>query len=508
MGVARERQTGDFEKDIEWVAQHLARGVTPQALSSNGKIDRAAELELELSMLDASNLLGRVRKRADEIKAQAQKGFSPEFKVKKDTISRQQPSHLDEFFGQGPQQVVVQEEFIRLPNFEAIALVENTRDLLAESQRIISMQEKPTGFQTTLTDMEVIYPWILHKTGLIDKLPSEMKVESSFRKSVVFGTQLHEADVLFNVLVLGLSGESIRFFLPNYRKPEVERMIAATEGLFIPDSAGPEEIEDILARAWFNYRSQATSPVPKNIPLAGFGLPGPEEENEFLKDPEIDRSALLLAKNWAREAVQERPMSWEFRKDVLTQREVLVVYKFIGPLLQFVARLDCISREVDGRSEKGKKIKGKVRAQVSDLKTGKPRKYQRLEAEVNRRQGQAMYVLAERFTAKYLTHYKNLVPRKEAFYGRGYHDSSVFRGRLSGAFFRHFNRESGEMFLEQIIMTEEERKEFNLWFSWYGAMIHRFRDEVAKIKRQMPRYNLSVIEPPDPKLINFSGNEF
>ena len=49
------------------------------------------------------------------------------------------------------------------------------------------------------------------------------------------------------------------------------------------------------------------------------------------------------------------------------------------------------------------------------------------------------------------------------------------------------------MEMEQIEMTEEDRKEFDSWFAWYGAAIHYFRPQMEKLRKQKPQYDLRGI---------------
>lgn len=58
------------------------------------------------------------------------------------------------------------------------------------------------------------------------------------------------------------------------------------------------------------------------------------------------------------------------------------------------------------------------------------------------------------------------------------------------AAYRRFNKEDGTMEIEPISMSEEERKDFNEWFFWYGVMIHRFRPELETLRRRFKKAKL------------------
>lgn len=391
-------------------------------------------------------------------------------------------SELDKFFGPRDEQVVRQGKFMILPNFAVKRLLEGTRDKLALVQEIIHKEGPPKGFRTNISQIETIYPWLLQKEGFLEGPLPQWQKSYEINKPALEGTALHDADALFSVVTHGVEGPGVRYFLPNQKQAQVDRVRKTVSQVKLNDFSREDIVRDTLIRAWDNYKFQELPETNENIPLPGFGVVDSREEYQYMQSSSVDARIAQLASAWAREiAGNRRPMSWEFQRGSLTQREVLIVLNLEGPNLQFVGKLDSISRRKPG---------GKVSSQVLDLKTGKSDYSSALEQEVRRRQGQMMLIMAERFTARYLVEFKNLEPRSEAFFVSTYHDSMAYEDRVHLAGFRYLDKNTGEMKLERISMTEEERKDFAKWLSWYGSMIHLHREELRALLRKRPNYKL------------------
>jgi hypothetical protein len=399
-------------------------------------------------------------------------------------------SELDKFLGPRYEQVVLQERFHILPTFQAKTLIEGTLPILSRWQEIIRKKPELRGVRTNISQIEIIYPWLLHRTGLISEPLPEYGVKEGVNEASLTGILLHEVDGIYNAISRGITGDRVRMFFPTYKDEQILPIKEATSGLRLENGMKREDIEEVLIEAWKRYREKVIPIQVKELTLPGFGVAGPKEEEEFIEGPVVNQKAISLAAAWAREIAKEakRPLTWEFANRGITQREVLVALNLIGQKIQFIGKLDSVSRRIDHR---------KVSSQFIDLKTGKSEFKSRMDQEIHKRQAQTMEVMAERFTAEYLLDYESLQPRREAFFVRTYHDSTAYRGRVNLVAFRYVDKQMGKMWLERARMTDWDRKDFNLWFSWYGSMRHIYRDEIDDLIKKNKHYMLAEIEVPD-----------
>lgn len=393
-------------------------------------------------------------------------------------------SELDKVFS-SKAELPVQEKFIEQPVFSSLFLIENTLPIFKKGIEIIQRGPRQPGFQTNVTQIEFLYPWILQKIGLIKMPLPEKGPFSPIDAATVLGDKLHRADILFNLIVDRIHPLEVASRLPNHPPQEIARFQAAIEGLELTNKKDKNEIEERLVEAWRKFHNQRGFFGPSDVPLPGFGFISPQVQEEVFYGENVYQLGILLAKAWADHSTRPEPISWEFVTDAFTQREVLTAMNFDLPKIQFIARLDSISRF--------RKTKGKVDSQIVDLKTGKKVEQGGLAKDVEIRQAQVTRVIAERFTARYLRGKRSLVPRDTAFYCRADHRNRAFLERVDMAGYRRFNKDTGTMEIEPIEMTESDRREFEDWFTWYGAMIHYFRADMEKLRRQKIQYDLTGI---------------
>lgn len=403
----------------------------------------------------------------------------------------------DQLIADHEREIAFQEKYIVIPTFQAKILVEETLPILRKAQEKVFKKEHQRGIRTNVSQIEIIYPYLLQKAGLVSEDLPEWAVSERVNEAVILGQVLHRADSIYSVALNGIKGNLLRSYLPTYSKEELDRIDFAVRDIHIPEDADQETVRDKMITAWARYRNQLRPPRAANLPLPGFGIVDPRKERAFEQSSEIDKQAYALAEAWAREAVKPTPITWEFQRggSVINQREVLAAIKFMGPNLQFIAKFDSIVRR---RPTEGKKTSGKVRAQIVDLKTGSRETSSGLHAEIQKRQAQVMRVMVERFTSKYLTRFKSLKPRDYAFVMKAMHDSRALKGRVHLAGYRYFDQTTGQMGLNKVgFANEKDRKDFNLWLSWYGTMIHYYEDEVRDLISRKPNYKLGSIDFPE-----------
>lgn len=419
---------------------------------------------------------------------------------------------LDEYFGPREEEAI-QSEFIVLEPHGDKQLVEGTTPVVKQREKRVGKEERG-GTATNITQVETIYPALLEICKITQEpIPLRERERTGFSKPAVIGEQLHIADAIFSITLHQIKGNLVDSYLPSYEESELERIKIAVEDIEISRLAGEEEIRDALMIAWGRYRNLHVPEDQREYedsPLPGFGLPDPREKDKFIRSQEIDEYAAKLAEAWAREAVKDEPMTWEFERDpekIINQREVSVSIKFKDPNLQVRGRFDSTSRRVKS---------GKVRVQSIDLKTGRrigERELSPFEEEIRKRQSQLMFVMAERFTTRFMREFESLKPQR-IYPMTTQHDSDAFEGRIALAGERYFDIETGDMWIEEIdlppkIIVEEEdedgkkkkrevvneeRVDFNKWLSWYGSKINLYKDEIREILSRSPDYNLAAIE--------------
>ena len=351
----------------------------------------------------------------------------------------------EELVEEHEKEVAFQNKYFFLPTFRAKALIEETRPILREGQEIISKEGVSKGVRTNISQMEIIYPFLLKKAGLVSEELPQWAVTEKINKGAITGEMLHKADAIFSVALHGIRGRLLSSYLHTFEEEDVGRIDHALSDIHIPLDADEEEIAAKLKIAWSRYRSILQEKEAVNLTLPNFGMVDPRAERRYKESFEIDEAANTLAEAWAKEAVKTNPMTWEFQRseseEVINQREVLAAIKFMGPNLQFIARLDSTVRLKPTSDEEAEKKRkgGKVTSQVVDLKSGIQTIGSSLDAEIKNRQAQVMRVMTECFTAKYLTNYKSLAHKGSAFPMKANHDSRAGGKRVDLAGYRHID---------------------------------------------------------------------
>lgn len=407
----------------------------------------------------------------------------------------------EELTAKNDRMVAFQERYLVIPTFRAKQLVDETLPVLRKGQEIVYKEGATRGARTNISQIEVIYPFLLKKAGFIKEDLPEWAVRESLSKGAIVGQVLHKADAIFSVSLHGIRGKLLNSYLHSFEEEDIGRIAFALREIHIPRDADEEEIATKLKIAWSRYRSIYVEESALNVPLPNFGMVDPREERRFRKSLEVDETVNLLAEAWAKEAVRPEPMTWEFERrvgeEVINQREVMIAVKFNGPNIQFLACLDSVSRKrpTTNVAEKRKRASGKVKSQHVDFKSGSREVGSALDAEIGKRQAQVMRIITEMFTARYLRNYKSLGHKDSAFAMRAMHDSRAGEDRVDLAGYRNLDKETGEMTFEKVgFKDDEERKDAELWLSWYGSMIHCYRDEIRELIARNPNYKLSGVE--------------
>lgn len=400
---------------------------------------------------------------------------------------------LDDFFEQKvyPRQV----RFSPIPAFSAHELFEKTAEKMAFFNEIVNAHEEeiPKATRTNVSQMEVIYPWLLYKSGQIGDIKERANDPGEYeQKAAIFGEKLHMADILFSIIEQDIRGVgAISQMMPTASEELVAKLDEATALVKRGKVVSPEDLETRHNHAWTNFHMGRRDLLDAhyNYNLPGFGMVDEGLRREILYSDELGDVGAMLAKARAKEYFNEEPMTWEFRTDVLTQREVLVSIKFTAPNLQFNVRFDSVTRILVDKK------RGKVKAQSVDLKTGKRRtqnEFWNLADEINLRQVQVSQVMGEAFTARFLRGYKSLETKEGIFPMRANHAAKNRSKRLDKVGFRWFDKKTGEMEFEELKMTEGEREDFNQWFTWYGNMVNLHKEEIKRLIKRKPRFDLGL----------------
>lgn len=408
--------------------------------------------------------------------------------------------------------VAFQEKYIYIPTFDAKVLMEKSEPVLRKAWEVARKETPQPGMRTTISQMEIVYPFLLQKIGLISSDIPEWAVGETVNKGSIIGTELHKADAIFSMVVQGIKGHNLlRSYLPSYSDEEMDAIAYAVGDVDVNKEMTRQGLIDSLVVAWSRYRNLILPKKYKDTPLPGLGIVDPREEDMFSQSLEVGEKVIVLAEAWARELLDPNPLTWEFvrRSDtqIVTQREVLAAIKFIGPNLQFIIRFDSLSRM--------RRKSDKVKSQQIDLKTGAQKVTSPLDAEIKKRQAQIMRVAAEKFTVKYMTKFRNLIPRDNAFVMRTFHDKEKGSERVDLSAYRYIDLETGQMHIEPVTFLKEKnehgeevkrgREEFNSWLVWYGTLMHHFRSEIRELLRRSPNYKLSKVDVSDEDLKKFTG---
>jgi len=401
-------------------------------------------------------------------------------------MAKEREQDIEEWFAERKKGNVFQNEFRERPAFVVQELFETSRADLQIYQRLVEQGKIKPGTRTNISEIEIIYPWLLEKYGKINKLVEKVRSGENSQKASLFGDKLHRADTLFSIVTQGYMGQSIWEVLPTAKKNEIERYDEATCRLSYGKIKSKEDMAERLGLAWTAYHlDPEVYKVSSQEVLPGFGVQSNHEKKDIFYSKEIHAMGAKLAESWIEEYFSDDPLTWEFRKDAFSQREITISLRFSVSALTFNGRLDGVTRLLRDKKKR------KMSAQIIDLKTGNKTKKTGIEAEILKRQQQVMQIMAERFTGKFLKGFNSLKPNKPGIFTMSVVNSGrVFDERLNLAGYRRLDKETGKMTLEPFLMTEEDRKEFDSWIIWYGNMVNLHKEEIKKLKKRKPDWDL------------------
>jgi hypothetical protein len=277
----------------------------------------------------------------------------------------------------------------------------------------------------------------------------------------ITGETLHRLHCACNLIAHDNVGPRLAGGLPTAKLADVAMMQKVTDGLFLRPGVSIEEIEAILLTAWQRcFQFQQVIPVATLPMFEGMGFGDPRTEDKFRQSEQLDLAGKCLAKTWARVIGGGLDTGLEGDRSV---SEVTVVVNTDD--CQFRARLDTITLFKRG---------DKSEIWVVDLKTGRSEMRDWLEIEIQKRQSQMMLFMAEKLMGKYIRSKGWLEPTGRAYVLNARVDNWKEQRRCHFAYLR-FDRETGEMKLEEVQVSKTEREEFGTWLDVYVAKIRELR---------------------------------
>ena len=130
--------------------------------------------------------------------------------------------------------------------------------------------ERRKRFKMSVSSLEKIVPAIAYREGLIDRL-QPMRRGPQNKEALFYGKTLHQADLLFNLVSQGHTGEEVRLGLPTYEPEELEPYKLATDGIHLEHGASEADILQANLVAWEKF-FKPPEPSSYNLGLAGFGV--------------------------------------------------------------------------------------------------------------------------------------------------------------------------------------------------------------------------------------------
>ncbi len=334
--------------------------------------------------------------------------------------------------------------------------------------------EKIVRAKTNISKIEKWLPYFYWQEGLIDEPESTEYGEEAEIASIV-GSELHGADVLFNLIVQGTVGPAVGRGIPSAKQKELDLYGWATEKVNLDKNTNEEKLFNIMAGAWKRYLDVRQAQETKEIkPLPMFedmGFTNPLLRPHVLKSNELLNYGLLLAKHWSSRYFQEKNGQWGHGINHQSLNELLAIINI--DKLQIGCRFDRITREQKSRRT--------VTVQVTDLKTGNRETKGKLEEEIRLRQAQLALFMAERFTTHYILDRRWLRHSNNGFPLNTSLQDNAQMGRAK-FFYRWLDKKSGEVEWEQVTMDNNEREEFKKWLNWYSDMAQEHKQKLKKLR--------------------------
>ena len=190
-------------------------------------------------------------------------------------------SELDKIFGKRDEQITEQGKILVLPGFLEKEIAEGISPITKVSKETIPIKERETRVQTNISQIEVIYPWLLHKQGVIKGDLPQWEKSGSKNNAAQIGIALHEADAIFNCVFQEVGESEVRDFFPYHKDDTIEPIVEAISAIEQDEHEGEEEFVSKLLTAWDMFvdashnveNSRFISPA-----FAGMGVETPTEK--------------------------------------------------------------------------------------------------------------------------------------------------------------------------------------------------------------------------------------
>ena len=369
-----------------------------------------------------------------------------------------------------------------MPVFKELEVVEGISPVMRGTEMQVS-PERTKRFRINISSIEKIIPFIAHKKRLIERLqPLERGPKNE--EAIIYGKLLHEADILFNLISQGHTGEITNIGLPTYTDEKLEPFQRATDGIVLGENAKKEEILDAYLTAWDRFF--IPSDTTYNLSLEGLGVTDPRD---LIRIRTSDMSYGLgkkLAYLWAEQVSDRRNRMWEFRRDAFTEREVSITFIPGDANLVISTKFDFISRLVTHG--------GKVTTQIGDFKTGGLWEQDDLFAEVLRVQAQLMLLLAEKYTVEGLEEKVNLKKEDKDYILKNSSFSNLTTVGRSMFVYRIFSKESGELQRISVLTSREDRETFIDWMNGLVDEMYKYEAEVRALLSSNKEFKLAGVQ--------------
>jgi hypothetical protein len=379
---------------------------------------------------------------------------------------------------------------------------EETYSELAQGWVVAERKEtEASRFPMSVSDLEVILPYLWRKEGWISGLSEENRRGAArISKSQVIGSTLHELDALFSVVAQDSGGMLIGNVMPTVgdtaNNNKLTRYRQITDGLH-PNSKTFDEYKGLFMKVIDRRRELGGLVKGGMVPLFG-ELPGvdPHLEKQFVYESEdLYATEERLAQYWAEQLTSNDPATWEF-SGLSSTREILAIVNFDDVPIQLRGMIDCVMRK---KNRRGKNV-----CWETDLKTGEEgRSGNPLKDEITLRQNQVYFEMAARFTSiqsqldqlwiRPIRHGSRNVIRKQGepfVFNKVTLTSSAHTERLHRVSIRRFDPKSGESGIEDLSI--DDRQEFVAWLYWLGRQVLDNKEELRQLKKRGVRYNLDI----------------
>lgn len=329
---------------------------------------------------------------------------------------------------------------------------------------------------TSISKIETWLPYILYRQGENNDYLSP-ETNPSLEQASIIGQELHQADVLFNLVIQGNIGQRVAWGLPTASQADIDLYGQATQDTFFEANTKPEWLINHLIIAWEKFlslRQQQEKTKIGSLPMfTNTNLPDPGDKSltfQILQSQQLKDLGLNLAQHWVDKCLSPHPHDWDYSIEHQSLNETFVVFNL--DKLQIRCRFDRITRP-----EKSKKT---LQIQVSDFKTGHPQPNNHLQVEIKQRQAQLMLLAAEHFAGKYILDKNWLKHRGSAYIlnlvklDRNIPDRVRF-------FYRWFDKQTGQVTKEEVKFDRGQRGEFLDWFDWYSSKVQEYKQDLKKI---------------------------